>query len=193
MPDPEIDELVQRLQDGDPDAAEQLVRAYEPYLRMVIRRQLSTAQRAKFDSIDIVQSIWLDVLDGFNTAQWQFETHAQLKALLVRIAKNRLIDRVRQSNNSVRLASLLSEELPNTEGATPSEELISHELWSQLLELCPIQHHPILELRRQGFKIVEIAEQLKLHSGSVRRILYDLAKRLELRNGRDSSLIADGS
>lgn len=188
MPDSSIDALVQRLRQGDSAAAAELVKAYEPLLRMVIRRQLSVTQQSKFDSVDIVQSIWMDVLAGFNRSQWEFENSAQLQAFLIKVAKNRLIDRARQQRNVLAVSALLADEVASPAIDTPSEELISAELWGQLLELCPPHHHPILELKRQGFKIVEIAERVGMHSGSVRRILYDLSKRIVQQNSSSGNL-----
>ena len=52
------------------------------------------------------------------------------------------------------------------------------ELWEQLLELCPPAHHDLLRLKRQGASLAEIAARTGLHPSSVRRILYDLARRL---------------
>src|SRR6516164_2611617 len=64
--------LLEKLSSGDPTAAEQAFLAYEPYLRMVVRRQLPTWLRPKFDSVDVVQSVWADLLEGFRTAGWRF-------------------------------------------------------------------------------------------------------------------------
>lgn len=175
MTDSSIDALVARLRNGDAGAAEELVRTYEPFLRMVIRRQLSASQRSKFDSVDIVQSIWMDVLEGFSRPQWQFANQTQLQAFLVKIAKNRLIDRWRQQQGMSGLSQILSDDIATND--TPSQEAISSELWTQLLNHCPPHHRPILELKRQGYKIVEIAERIGMHAGSIRRILSDLSKR----------------
>ena len=60
------------------------------------------------------------------------------------------------------------------------------ELWSTLLELCPPAHREVLELKRDGVPIQEIASLTGLHEGSVRRILYDLARRLAARGRRSS-------
>ena len=49
-----LHQLLEKLQEGDESAAEQLFRAYEPFLRVVVRRKLSAALRAKFDSADVV-------------------------------------------------------------------------------------------------------------------------------------------
>ena len=67
-----LDTLLEKLTGGDAEAAEKVFLAYEPYLRMVVRRQLPDRLRAKFDSTDIVQSIWTDVLEGFRGAGWRF-------------------------------------------------------------------------------------------------------------------------
>ncbi len=58
------DRLLAKLNEGDADAAGQVFEKFEPFLRMVIRRQMSGKIRPKFDSTDIVQSVWADVVDG---------------------------------------------------------------------------------------------------------------------------------
>src|SRR5204862_2841589 len=75
-----LDGLLDKLCTGDADAARQVFLAYEPYLRMVVRRQLPDRLRAKFDSTDIVQSIWTDVLEGFRRAGWRFSDANHLRA-----------------------------------------------------------------------------------------------------------------
>ena len=40
-----LDNLLDLLNDGDETAAEQVFLAYEPYLRMVVRRRLSVSRR----------------------------------------------------------------------------------------------------------------------------------------------------
>ena len=52
-----LEELLKKLNDGEAAAAEQAFRHYEPYLRMVVRRHLSPDLRAKFDSLDVLQSV----------------------------------------------------------------------------------------------------------------------------------------
>ena len=50
----------------------------------------------------------------------------------------------------------------------------------RMLEQCSPAHREILLLRRQGLLLSEIAERTGLHEGSIRRILYDLARRLAI-------------
>ena len=75
-----LDELIEKLNGGDLAAAERAFLAYEPYLRMAVRRQLTGPLRSKLDSMDIVQSVWADVLGGFRQAGWRFTDRSHLRA-----------------------------------------------------------------------------------------------------------------
>ena len=112
--------LLERLASGDSEAAGRVFLAYEPYLRMVVRRQLSPGLRAKFDSVDIVQSIWADVLKGFRESGWRFASVTHLRAFLVQLTRNRFIDRLRQHRLAV------ERERPLLEGEW-SESLVTKE------------------------------------------------------------------
>src|ERR1700728_4125895 len=71
-----LDSVLEKLCSGDPAAAERVFLAFEPYLRMVVRKKLPPRLRAKFDSMDVVQSVWADVLCGFREAGWRFADEA---------------------------------------------------------------------------------------------------------------------
>jgi RNA polymerase sigma-70 factor (ECF subfamily) len=180
--DASLEVLLDKLHQGDLAAAEELVRTYEPYLRMLIRRQLPDHLRAKFDSVDIVQSIWVDVLAGFQQAGWEFTDVTRLRAFLARVARNRLIDRQRQFGNrpELQLGAAGDWHLPPAEQTGPSQQIQADELWAKMLALCPPAHRSIIELKRQGCALAEIAGRTGFHPSSVRRILYDLARRLAL-------------
>jgi len=186
-------DLLDKLCTGDVAAAEQVFLAYEPYLRMVVRRQLSARLRAKFDSVDVVQSIWADVLRGFRHADWRFKDEAHLKAFLVKATRNRFLDRLRQHRRALRCESPLSEadstQVPATRQPQPSELVQANELWEEMLALCPPAHRELLALKRQGIPLAEIAARTGLHQSSVRRILYDLARRWSRRH---DPLVASG-
>jgi RNA polymerase sigma-70 factor (ECF subfamily) len=130
--------------------------------------------------MDIVQSVWVSLLPGFEKGEWSFETPAELKAFLVKATRNRLVDRVRRNRRSLATEQPLGEVTPDLirgHGPGPSEEVRASELWARLLELCPPAHRPILTLKREGFGPAEIAERTGLHPSSVRRILYELTRR----------------
>lgn len=177
-----LETMLEKLREGDAVAVAELFRAYEPFLRMVVRRQMSRALRSKFDSIDIVQSLWADIWTGFRENRWQFENAEHLQAFLLRAARNRFVDRWRQQQRALGQSSPQTES-PIIDGvagdeAMPSEMAVANDLWEQMLELCPPQHHELLRLKRAGHNLQEIAARTGLHEGSVRRILYGLAKKL---------------
>jgi RNA polymerase sigma-70 factor (ECF subfamily) len=151
---------------------------------MAVRRQLSGPLRSKLDSMDIVQSVWADVLHRFRDAGWRFADRSHLQAFLVKVARNRLIDRRREHHRALAQERSLDDVSPNdllnADQPRPSEVAQEHELWNRLLENCPPAHREILSLKRQGLKLNEIAARTGFHEGSVRRILYDLARRLSI-------------
>jgi RNA polymerase sigma-70 factor (ECF subfamily) len=175
--------LIADLNGDDPNLARAALKRYEPFLRMVVRRQLRGTLRSQLDSMDVVQSIWADLLGADAQEHWRFRDPAQLRAFLARVARNRLINHRRGQERSadVRpLDSLLPEDSPCGRGPRPSEVARGHELWDRLLAACPEDHREILRLRLQGFTLAEIAARRGLHEGSVRRILYTLAKTIPL-------------
>jgi RNA polymerase sigma factor (sigma-70 family) len=179
-----LDELIERLNGGDLAAAERAFLAYEPYLRMAVRRQLTGPLRSKLDSMDIVQSVWADVLCGFRDAGWRFTDRSHLRAFLMKVARNRLIDRRRQHHRALEqerpLEQAAAEDLPSAKQPRPSEIAQEHELWQRILEECSPAHREILILKRQGLLNSEIARRTGLHEGSIRRILYELARKLSI-------------
>lgn len=177
-----LNALLEKLNSGDHAAAEQVFLAYEPYLRKVVRRLLPAELRAKFDSIDVVQSMYGDVLVAFREGGMRFTTVAQLRAFLIKATRNRFIDRMRQHQTAARREQPRGKIeltcLPSSSQPRPSEVAVAEELWERLLALCPPEHHELLRLRRQGASTSEIAAQVGLHEGSVRRVLRDLSLRL---------------
>jgi RNA polymerase sigma-70 factor (ECF subfamily) len=175
-----IEGLLERLATGDAAAAEEVFRAYEPYLRKVVRRRLPAQARARFESIDIVQSVWADLLSGFREARWRFADAGQLRAFLIRVVQYRLYDRARralaQTGREEPLARLPQE--PPSPEPRPSERAQEAAVWEKLLAKSAPQHHDILRLRRSGLTLEEVAERTGLHEGSVRRILRHLARQV---------------
>ena len=177
-----LDNLLAQLCSGDTAAAEQVFLAYEPYLRKAVRRQLPAPLRAKFDSADILQSVWADVLHGFREAGWRFIDADHLRGFLFVATRNRLIDRIRQHQKAMDREEPVGEGdrtqvLPSPQ-PRPSEVAQADDLWQRILAQCPPEHHPILEFKRQGYSLAEIGQRTGLHPDSVRRILRTLARQL---------------
>lgn len=176
-----LESLLDKLCSGDDAAAEQVFLAYEPYLRLVVRRMLPSRLRPKFDSLDVVHSIWADLLHGFRDAGWRFADSAHLRAFLVKVTRNRFLDRVRKHRTAAKREQSLDSS-PEDEAAqvdaTPSQQAQANDLWERMLALCPPAHRELLTLKRQGCSLDDIAARTGYHPSSVRRILYDLARRL---------------
>jgi RNA polymerase sigma factor (sigma-70 family) len=177
-----LDDLLTRLCNGDAAAVERVFLAYEPYLRNAIRRQLPAQLRAKFDSADVLQSVWADLLRGFPKPAWRFRDADHLRRFLCVAVRNRLIDRIRQHQKAADREEHLGEadrthQLPSAQ-PRPSEVAKADELWERILARCPPEHHELLGLRRQGHSLAEIAARTGLHPDSVRRILRTLARQL---------------
>lgn len=182
-----FDNLLEQLGNGDAEAAERVFRDYEPYLRMIVRRKLTPSLRSKFDSIDIVQSVWTHILEDFNAEGWRFRDSNHLRAFLARSTYNRFIDHCRRHRRELQLQhSPGSEEAfdyPDTRETRPSELAQADDLWKLLVKTCNPNHLHILELKRRGASLAEIAAKTGMHSSSIRRILYDLARRMAAPEG----------
>lgn len=178
MPAP--DTLIEELNRGDEAAAERAFRQFEPFLRRLVRRRLPAEARSRFDSCDIVQSVWAGLLVGLRDARWRFPDAARLRAFLARAALCRLYDRagqVRAQRAREQPLPELGRDLPGGE-PRPSAYARADDVWQSLLTACPPEHRPVLHLRRLGHDCDEIAARTGLHPGSVRRILRHLASRV---------------
>jgi RNA polymerase sigma factor (sigma-70 family) len=197
MSDDSLDTMLEKLTQGESAAAEQLFRNFEPFLRAMVRRRLSPPLRSKFDSVDVVQSVWAEVLAGFRERQWEFKDQAALKSFLARVTYNKFVTECRRNSTALEherpLSPEATEQLATSAQPRPSQVVQADELWETLMKLCPPGHRQILELKRQGLHLSEIAARVGLHEGSVRRILYDLAKRLAATREEASAEEGSGS
>ena len=123
---------------------------------------------------------------GFRAKEREFADRAHLRAFLSRVTYNHFVNHCRRHSPELKHEQPLYEdespELPPSDQPRPSQLVQADELWSNLLEMCPPSRREVLELKRQGLPLAEIASRTGLHEGSVRRLLYDLAKRFAARS-----------
>jgi RNA polymerase sigma-70 factor (ECF subfamily) len=140
--------------------------------------------------MDIVQSVWADIVAEIRESDWHFIDRKQLRAFLARLARNRFIDNCRKHRTALALEEPLVDESPAATLASdvprPSEIARRNEAWDQMLALCSPAHHELLRLKRHGYSLSEIASRTSLHESSVRRILYNLASRYAAACGRSA-------
>jgi RNA polymerase sigma factor (sigma-70 family) len=178
-----LHEVLAQIRDGDESASARFVAAYEPPLRQVVRRSLPDRVRGRFDSDDVMQSVWVHVFSGLRAGNWQFADEERLRAFLFTIARRRLVSRMRRHYPAAKRETpgtdLDAHTAPQT--SRPSEVVQAEDVWEQILELCPPEHHQLLRLRREGLTLEEIADRTGLHEGSVRRIIRGVARAMALR------------
>lgn len=86
-------ELVRRVRAGDAEASAELVRRYEPAIRVAVHGRLNDpGLRRMLDSMDICQSVLGNFFVRASAGEFELSTSDQLLKLLVTMARNRLTD-----------------------------------------------------------------------------------------------------
>src|SRR5262249_5435108 len=161
-----LDTLLVKLANGEDSAAERVFRDYEPLLRAMVRRRLTPSLRTKFDSMDVVQSVWADVLERYRAEGWRFADRGHLRAFLSRVTFHHFFHHCRRHSHALeREHALAGEEPAATNLPRPSQVVQADELWETMVGLCPPTHLEVLRLKRQGLALGEIAGRTGLHEG----------------------------
>src|SRR5262245_29921470 len=88
--------LVRRVSAGEPEAAAELVRRYEPAIRRAARvRLVYTRLNRLLDSMDICQSVMASFFVRAALGQYELETPEQLLKLLATMTRNKLANQVK--------------------------------------------------------------------------------------------------
>ena len=93
MPQDDFVDLIQRVRAGDEQASTELVRRYEPAIRVAVRARLTDPKlRRLLDSMDVCQSVLGNFFARAATGQFELDRPDQLVALLATMARNRVIN-----------------------------------------------------------------------------------------------------
>src|SRR4051794_2364784 len=86
-------ELLRRVRAGDAEASAELVRRYEPAIRVAVHVRLNDpGLRRLLDSVDICQSVLGNFFVRASAGEFELQSSEQLLKLLVTMARNRLTD-----------------------------------------------------------------------------------------------------
>jgi RNA polymerase sigma-70 factor (ECF subfamily) len=161
-------EFVQRIRAGDERAAEDLVRLYEPEIRLEIRCRLRLRNpklRSVFDSLDICQSVLASFFVRAAIGEFDLEDPRQLVPLLVRMARNKLAEQVRFHQRDRR--DIRRVERPESDGwfqdravPSPSEIVASRELLDAFRMRLSDDERRVAELRSNGLDWGAVAEEI---------------------------------
>lgn len=156
-------DLMRRVRAGDEQAANELVRQYEPEIRREVRLRLSSPQvRRAFDSMDICQSVLASFFVRAHLGQYEVNEPRQLFKLLMAMARNKLAFQVRRERAQRRDHRRVVKETPDelevaTGSATPSQVVEARELVNEFRRRLSTEERYMADLRSQGHSWERIA------------------------------------
>lgn len=159
-------ELLTRVRAGDPDAAAELVRRYEPAVRVVVRTRMADASlRRHFDSLDLCQSVLGSFFVRAAAGQYELSEPAQLVALLAAMARNKVGVQVRRHRRDKRDARRVTggdEALAGVAAVapTPSEVVADRELLAVVLGRLTPEERELARRRGNGDTWGQIATEM---------------------------------
>ncbi len=159
-------DFLRRIRAGDQQAATELVRRYESAIRREIRlRMTDPALTRLVDSVDICQSVLAGFFVGAAVGRYDLEQPGQLLALLIEMARNKLISMARkqraQRRDVKRLAKEGVEEIdPVGAEPTPSRVVEGRELLQEVRKRLTPEECQIADLRGQGCSWTEVVAKL---------------------------------
>jgi RNA polymerase sigma factor (sigma-70 family) len=183
--------LMQRIREGSDDAVKELLEVYGPHILRVVRRRLNQNLRSKFDSQDFVQSVWASFF-AIRPNEYMFDRPEALITFLVNLARNKVVDCVRQRfqttihtvnrEHSLDGSAAYALEMEGQQ-PSPSQVALAKEEWDRLLDSVPAYQRPILTLLWQGHTQQEIAQQLGVGEKTIRRIVRRIAPENRIYDG----------
>jgi RNA polymerase sigma-70 factor (ECF subfamily) len=156
-------ELLARVRAGDPQAAEELCRLYEPQVRLEVRLRLRDPRlRRLLDEADVCQSVLLSFFVRARLGQYDPAGPADLARLLAAMARNKVAAQVRRHaaarRDFRRAAGPVAETV--APGASPSQAVAGEELVRELRARLSAEEQRMAELRAAGQGWAEIAAEL---------------------------------
>jgi RNA polymerase sigma-70 factor (ECF subfamily) len=158
--------LLERLRGGDARAAEELVRRYEPEVRLEVRMRIVDPRlRRAFDSMDVCQSVLASFFVRAAAGQFDLEGADDLVRLLVTMARNKVAIRARARKAGRRdhrrevPRDGIGRDLADS-GQTPSRIVAGRDLLEEFRRRLTPEERRLADLRGQGHGWAEIAQAL---------------------------------
>lgn len=168
--------FIQRIRAGDDQAAEELVRRYEPLIRREVRLRIEDERLNRaFDSMDVCQSVLASFFVRAAAGEYDLDEPQNLVRLLVSMARNKLASKARlehRQRRDHRRVTVTDPEAMNEliDGQpSPSEVLSRRELLEQMRASLSDEEREIADLRVEGLAWEQVAERLG-GNGNTRRM-----------------------
>jgi RNA polymerase sigma-70 factor (ECF subfamily) len=159
-------DLVRKVRAGDADASAELVRRYEPAIRIVVRGRLTDpGLRRLLDSMDICQSVFANFFVRATAGEFELDRPERLIHLLATMARNRVTDHALQQRAARRDYRRI-ERIPDDgarfvdTGPSPSDEVSGKELLEAFRSKLSAQERYLADERSRGRPWAEIAAEI---------------------------------
>jgi RNA polymerase sigma factor (sigma-70 family) len=172
-------DLIQRVRAGEREAADELVRQYEPEIRRFIRLQLNHSRlRRTFDSGDIFQSVFLKFYVRVMDGQFDLEEPTQLLRLLATMARNRITDHARKPSARAQDAGPDLWANVAADGASPSDVVAEEEILQQVLRRLTAEERDLAQKRSEGRGWQDLADEYGDTADALRKRLARALERI---------------
>lgn len=156
-------DLLRRVRAGDEGAAAELVRQYEPAIRLAVHVRLTDpGLRRLFDSQDVCQSVLTSFLVRASAGQYDLDTPEQLLRLLATMARNKLLNRAGKERAARRDYRRQQHDVAEHEvadpGPGPSEVVERQELLHEFRRRLSDEERRLADDRSRGRSWQEIAD-----------------------------------
>jgi RNA polymerase sigma-70 factor (ECF subfamily) len=178
-----FEDLMRRIRAGDGDAANELLRRYEPTIRRVVRVRLVDARLQRlFDSMDVCQSVFGSFFVHAALGDYELATPEQLLGLLVSMSRKKVIDKSRRAGAARRDYRRVKEGTADQEkqwaarDVSPSREVAGRELLEEFRRRLTDAERQIADRRAAGLNWPQIAAEL---GGTPEALRKQLARAVE--------------
>ncbi len=175
-------DLIRRVRAGDTRAAADLVRLYEPTIRLVVRRRLtSPGLRRVFDSMDVCQSVLASFFVRTALGQYELDTPGQLLKLLAVMARNKVHNHAAHQRAARRDYRRLRDGGPDEQEfvdphSGPGQVAADRELLDEFRRRLSAEEQRLADQRALGRSWLEIAAEV---GGSPDRLRMRLNRAIE--------------
>jgi RNA polymerase sigma factor (sigma-70 family) len=192
----EYAEFIRRIREGDEEAAAELVRRYEPEIRLEVRgwlRLRNPSLRRVFDSMDVCQSVLASFFARAAVGEFDIDDPTQLIRLLVGMARKKVAEQARfhqrQRRDVRRVGSVDTEHQTAARSPeSPSRIASGRELLQKLRERLHDEERQIADLRGRGADWTSVAAELGGTPDGRRKQLARAVARVERELGVDTFL-----
>jgi RNA polymerase sigma factor (sigma-70 family) len=159
-------ELVRKVRAGDDVASAELVRRYEPAIRIAVRGRLTDPRlRRLFDSMDICQSVFAIFFVRATAGEYELDRPERLIHLLATMARNRVTDHARQqraARRDYRRTATTADDGGQfvDPDPSPSDEISGKELVEAFQSRLSVEERYLADQRARGRPWGEIAAEV---------------------------------